>query len=604
MNCATQLRSLGTTTQVDLVITGPGSVPWRLGAMQQRTLKALRQDPEILQGTSADALLFWDPLLGQPCAETVLKTLAEPSDLWHAGLSVGMNGLPRILDFVQPTWMFNCDPSPNIEATSWRISLRACLVRTEVLRKMGFLHCGFSTVEAAALEWGHRLLARGVLMRHVPSLLGDHPRPSTLNSQPATKLPFEDELRFAYYRFGRKWAAWALFRAMMTRHTTPSTAFRAWRSVMSSARPADLPPFRSAAFLNSQLQLQESKPGVPHSGVRTVLSDSQPSTLNPERAERVSVLIPTVDRYSYLRVLLDQLRRQTVLPCEIIIVDQTLAQLRDHSLIPDFPDLPIRIIYQEKAGQCTSRNAGLEMMHGDFVLFIDDDDEVDPDLIERHLQTISQFDADTSSGIADEVGAEQFKPAAGMLRSSDEFPTNNTLARRVSLEKSGLFDLAYNRGQRADGDLGMRVYLAGSRMVLNTDISVLHHHAPSGGLRKHKARVITYASSRRYLTHRNIPSATEFYLAHRYFTRQQVREMVWLRAIGSFGARGGLLRRASKCFVSALLLPHTLWVTRQNWKKANRMLQEFPKIPQLSSPVTESKPSIQEPGAISSSMTN
>jgi glycosyltransferase involved in cell wall biosynthesis len=465
--------------------------------------------------------------------------------------------------------MFNRDPSPEIEATSWRVSLRACLVRTEVLRKMGFLRPEFSTVEAAALEWGHRLLARGVLMRHAPQLLDQ--RSEARGQRSVIGIPFEDELRFVYYCHGRKWAGWALFRAVMTRYTSLRTALRAWRSIMTTPRPPEPPPFRASGA--------SSQWSVVSSPIR-----SQPSTLNSQLGERVSVLIPTVDRYPYLRTLLYQLRRQTVPPCEIIIVDQTASGERDVSLAKDFPDLPLRIINQDEAGQCASRNAGLQIMSGDCVLFIDDDDEVDPDLIERHLHTLAEFDADSSSGIADEVGAENVKPATGMLRSSDVFPTGNTLAKRAALEKSGLFDLAYNRGQNEDGDLGMRFYLSGARMVLNTDISVLHHHAPSGGLRKHKARVVTYASSRQRLLHRNLPSSSEIYLGNRYFSKVQVREAVWLRVLGTFSTRGGYFRKAIKVSLSAILLLHTMWVIRKSWKKATAMLAEFPNIPKLSPP--------------------
>src|SRR5436190_2198533 len=115
-------------------------------------------------------------------------------------------------------------------------------------------------------------------------------------------------------------------------------------------------------------------------------------------APRVSVLIPTVDRYPYLRILLGQLRRQTVRPLEIIIIDQTAADRRQEDLFEEFGDLPLRVICQDQPGQCTSRNAGLQMACGDYILFIDDDDEVKPDLIELHLRTLVEFGVEVSSG--------------------------------------------------------------------------------------------------------------------------------------------------------------------------------------------------------------
>ena len=60
----------------------------------------------------------------------------------------------------------------------------------------------------------------------------------------------------------------------------------------------------------------------------------------------MTVLIPTIDRYPYLEVLLENLRTQTVRPVEIIVVDQTRPERRRTDLADRFTDLPLRIIYQ------------------------------------------------------------------------------------------------------------------------------------------------------------------------------------------------------------------------------------------------------------------
>ena len=107
---------------------------------------------------------------------------------------------------------------------------------------------------------------------------------------------------------------------------------------------------------------------------------------------------------------------------------------------------------------------------------------------------------------------------------------------------------------------------------------MLHRHAPSGGLRTHGARVITYASSRKRLSHRHLPSPTEMYLGDAILARQ-VREAHWHSALGTFSARGGPLRRAAKAVIALLLLPQSLWAVRQRGKVADAMLREYPRIP-------------------------
>ncbi len=207
--------------------------------------------------------------------------------------------------------------------------------------------------------------------------------------------------------------------------------------------------------------------------------------------------------------------------------------------------------------------------------------EIPDDLIERHQRTLAQFGADVSSGVAEEVGAGPLPSEFEVLRVSDVFPTNNTLVRRSALERSGLFDLAYERGPRADGDLGMRVYLSGALMVLNPEIRVLHHHAPAGGLRTHRARAVTYASSRSRLLHRHLPAVTEIYLARRYFSDRQVRESLLLRVLGTLSIRGGWWKKLAKFCLGAVLLPHTLLVVFWRYRMATRVLDDYPQIPDL-----------------------
>jgi GT2 family glycosyltransferase len=178
-----------------------------------------------------------------------------------------------------------------------------------------------------------------------------------------------------------------------------------------------------------------------------------------------------------------------------------------------------------------------------------------------------------------EIGAGPLPEAFTFIRTSDVFPTNNTLVDRDVLARSGLFDLAFDRGARADHDLGTRIYLSGAFMVMDPDISILHHHAPQGGLRTHGARVVTYASSRARLTRRALPAVTELYLSRRYFNDRQVREALWIAVLGTFSMRGSGARRLLKAVFSALLLPDTLRTLRARMLASSRMSSEYPKIP-------------------------
>lgn len=500
-----------------------------------------------LRDTTADGIWLWNAQLGKPDEQRSRELLSGRGDVWHAGLVLGAAGQPGMLDFVSPNWMLNCDPPTDREATSWRASASASLVRTNVLRQLGVPSDTFSTVAGAMIEWGHRAIMGGALMRHLPSLV----QARAINAAPS----LDDEVRFIAYRYGRTWARWAVLRAGMTGYATVPALMRALQRV-PQRRPYDEP---------------------------APLKPRRPLAIPNLAAARVTVLIPTLNRYPYLRVVLSNLRAQTVRPLEIILVDQTPMEKRETTIAAEFADLPIRVIYQDEPGQCASRNAGLKVSKGDYVLFIDDDDELTPTLIEEHLRNLHRFDADVSSGVATEVGTAPLDADRRYVRASDVFPTNNTLTRREVLTRSGLFDLAFNRAPRADGELGMRVYLSGAFMVLDQGLAVLHHRAAEGGLRAHRARVITYRSSREQLMQRHLPHVSEIYLVSRYFTPRQQREMLWLRAFGTFSGRGSRVRKVAKVIASSLMLPDTVKQTIERRRTADEWLRVFPQIAKLDS---------------------
>ena len=536
--------------KIDLVWLGTTQeyVAWTLGEVyaieaQPRHIAALID--QKLNTTSTDAWLFWHSRLGTPDAEKIAKAYVLPGNVWHAGLRLGMGGAPGIIDFINGTWMLNRDPDEAVEATSWRLSLEACLILTDVLRQMGGPAPEFKTLAAASLDMGYRYITRGVILRHIPWML-----PDQLTKQ-NPELPIEDEVRFAYYCMGKVLTYWMLLRVVMSRYASPGAVWKSWQAIRRSARPA-LVTYQHAF----------SDPPAP-------------------QGAKVTVLIPTVDRYRYLRKLLKQLRAQTVEPYQIIVIDQTPPDHRECSLANDFADLPLQVIYQDEPGQCTSRNAGLHASTGDYILFIDDDDEIPPDLLELHLKNLVRFGVLVSSGVADEIDTGPLPENFSFTRLSDVFPTNNTMIDCQVLYHSGLFDLAYNQRPRADGDLGIRIYLTGTLMILNPDIRVLHHHAPSGGLRVHKARKVTYAGSRRNLLIRHLPAVSEIYLGKRYFTNKQVYESLWLRAFATYSIRGGIGRKLLKTLVSTALLPDTVWKIRQRYREAEELLKSFPQIPML-----------------------
>lgn len=526
-----------------------GSLPvWKLGNSfsclpNPRAIKECLESN--IENYPADAWLIWDQAIELPDDDYVIVKVKSPIDIWHVGLKLGLLGQPKMINFIQPTWMLNRDPDPNIEATSWRLSLCACLIRTDVISQLGGPNPGFMTLVGAGLELGFRYISKGALIRNDPKFL------KQCFEVQEVDIPIEDQLLFLQLGFGNRWINWAIFRSVLSGKENLSVLFNAYRVIKRRKK--------SVIDIHYQRSFTQCD--------------------NSSLSGKVSVLIPTINRYPYLRTLLNQIRNQTISPLEILIMDQTAEGLRDPNLIKDFSDLPLRYWVLNKVGQSSSRNFGLQKSKGDFVLLLDDDVEAPPDLIESHLRNLNLFQSHISSGVVYEKDPDELQKDFRFLRLSNVFPGGNSMIKISVLKNTGLFDLAYDRGQRADHDLGMRLYLSGELMILDPSISILHHHAPVGGLREHKARVSTRAGSRKNMFEFNLPSVSDIYLAKRYFSDVQVEERNWISILGTFSMHGGVFRRLLKIIVSLSWLPYHLYVIHKRKIAADIMLHKYPQIP-------------------------
>ena len=119
---------------------------------------------------------------------------------------------------------------------------------------------------------------------------------------------------------------------------------------------------------------------------------------------RLSVAIPVFNAARYLRECLDSLLAQSMRDMEIICVDdgstdESSANLSEYTK----RDGRIRLVTQQNAGQGAARNRGMERARGEYVYFMDADDELAaPDALERLVAVAASdrldailFDAET-----------------------------------------------------------------------------------------------------------------------------------------------------------------------------------------------------------------
>jgi len=108
-----------------------------------------------------------------------------------------------------------------------------------------------------------------------------------------------------------------------------------------------------------------------------------------ENLETVSVIIPTLDRCLTLKRAVDSVLKQTVLPNEIIVIDNGSSDDTRSMIAINYPD----IIYltEEKIGVSASRNQGIKKAKSEWVAFLDSDDVWEPQKLEKQLNFNNQF---------------------------------------------------------------------------------------------------------------------------------------------------------------------------------------------------------------------
>jgi glycosyltransferase involved in cell wall biosynthesis len=108
---------------------------------------------------------------------------------------------------------------------------------------------------------------------------------------------------------------------------------------------------------------------------------------------RVSVVIPLYNKAATVRVAVDSALSQSYRDLELIVVDDGSTDGSAGSL-KDIADPRLRLLSQANAGPGAARNRGLREAHGEYVAFLDADDEWQPELLDL---AVAALDADGES---------------------------------------------------------------------------------------------------------------------------------------------------------------------------------------------------------------
>mgnify|MGYP001040700216 CR=1 FL=1 len=109
----------------------------------------------------------------------------------------------------------------------------------------------------------------------------------------------------------------------------------------------------------------------------------------------VTVIIPVYKVERYLDACVESVVRQSYADLEILLVDDGSPD-RCPALCDAWAekDPRIKVIHRENGGLSAARNSGIDAAKGEFLLFVDSDDLLEPDAVRRAVDAQRQQDAD------------------------------------------------------------------------------------------------------------------------------------------------------------------------------------------------------------------
>ena len=114
-----------------------------------------------------------------------------------------------------------------------------------------------------------------------------------------------------------------------------------------------------------------------------------------EYLDEISVIIPIYNVEKYLEKCIDSVLAQTYRNIEIILVDDgstdKCADICDSYLKKDSR---VKVIHKVNGGLSSARNAGLDIAEGDFISFVDSDDFIEKEMLEKLYEALMEADAD------------------------------------------------------------------------------------------------------------------------------------------------------------------------------------------------------------------
>jgi len=225
------------------------------------------------------------------------------------------------------------------------------------------------------------------------------------------------------------------------------------------------------SFFYRQLNYQFNLEAIPIKSTKKVVENKQ-----------IDVVIPTIGRKKYLYDVLKDFAMQTLLPKNIIIVEQnpdkTGSSDLDYLTNKSWP-FNIKHTFTHQTGVCNARNVALGQIESEWAFLADDDIRFDRNLLKNSLLEAEKYGVTVLNYLCLQPHQKQtyFKTSQTTV-----FGSGSSMVKSSSI-KAHKFNMAYEFGFGEDSEFGMQLRNSGDDVIFFPNLKITHLKAPIGGYR-------------------------------------------------------------------------------------------------------------------------
>jgi glycosyltransferase involved in cell wall biosynthesis len=279
----------------------------------------------------------------------------------------------------------------------------------------------------------------------------------------------------------------------------------------------------------------------------------------PPQPPLVSVIIPAYNAATTIQRALDSALAQTYEPVEVIVIDDC-SEDATADIVSAYRDDRIRLLrLPQNQGESGAMNAGIEVARGEYIAFLDADDEWVPEKLAIQLPVLRDNPKATmvSSGFRFVSPMRATEPCWGipppgvskgdmwrafLVASHVDKPC--VIGRASALREVGPFDITLRVG--ADQDMWIRLAMAGE-VEFVPDLLTVKHDTPGSLTKVYAIKTDQYVLP---MVRRNIERR------RRDLSRAEIRHILGARyaSVGRDLYRNGVLIRGAFLLLRAILL--------------------------------------------------